>query len=271
MVACSLSTTKDQGKISAMKAESDDGQPERTDWRMIGEYDMVHAGTYTADMLYRSCQVNKFSGWNDSIKLIWLRLPLFFVTYDLPHLLLKSNGTRSRLPKTETSLALGASPYLAAMPPRESLDAHDIYLEKEETIESLAACPEELQELFKLILNVRDLKSEYFGGYETTDLDPSLVKFNPRQQYEKELKNEATLLSADCSDRRRSDDIENKWVQILEPVVFYRFDREQEERYKRDRHQHWRVAPRNLGRLKQTNFPRLVLYVGNTIQSRVGP
>jgi hypothetical protein len=128
------------------------------------------------------------------------------------------------------------------MPLRESLDAHDIYFRKEETLESLETCPAELQALFKLIVRVRDLKFDYFGGYEAINSDPSLVGFNPRQQYEKELKNEAIQLSVDCNDRRRPDDIENKWVQTLEPVVFYRFDREQEEKYKRDRHHHWRVT-----------------------------
>lgn len=125
------------------------------------------------------------------------------------------------------------------MPPRDSLDAHDIYFRNEETPESLGTCPAELRDLFKLVVNVRDLKFDHFGGYETTTSNASLIAFNPRQQYEKELKNEAIQLAADCNDKRRPDDIENKWVQTLEPVVFYRFDREQEERFKRDRRQHW--------------------------------
>ena len=125
------------------------------------------------------------------------------------------------------------------MPPRDSLDAHDIYFRNEETPESLENCPTELRDLFKLVFNIRDLKFDNFGGFETTDSDASMIGFTPRQQYEKELKNEAIQLAADSNDNRRADDIESKWVQILEPVVFYRFDREQEERFKRDRRQHW--------------------------------
>jgi hypothetical protein len=125
------------------------------------------------------------------------------------------------------------------MPPSDSLDAHDIYFTNEETPESSDTCPAELRDLFKLVVNVRDLKFDHFGGFEKPTSGASLIASNPRQQYEKELKNEAIQLAADCNDKRRPDDIESKWVQTLAPVVFYRFDREQEERFKRDRHQHW--------------------------------
>jgi hypothetical protein len=77
------------------------------------------------------------------------------------------------------------------MPPCESLDVHDIYLRKEETLKSLETFPAELQALFKLIFRLWDLQFDYFDGYEATNSDPSLVGFNPRLQYEKELKNEA--------------------------------------------------------------------------------
>jgi hypothetical protein len=135
---------------------------------------------------------------------------------------------------------------VSAMPPLDSLDAHDIYFSNEETLDSLGTCPTELQELFRLVVQVRDIKFDQFGGYETTGFDVLQMEPSPRQQYEKELKNEAVQLSADCNDKRRPDDTENKGVQTLEPVVFYRFDREQEERYKRERHHHWQVILKDL-------------------------
>jgi hypothetical protein len=155
------------------------------------------------------------------------------------------------------------------MPPRQSLDAHDIYFRNEETLKSLEACPAELQELFKLVVNVRDIKFDYFAGFEPINSDISLIPFTPKQQYEKELKNEAIQLSADCNDKRRSDDPENKWIRILGPVVFYRFDREQEERYKRDRHHHWQATL--LDSLSTSDLLKLVLSAESTILSRVGP
>jgi hypothetical protein len=118
---------------------------------------------------------------------------------------------------------------------RDSLQAHDIYLRN---YEDLGACAAELKDLFKLIVSIKNLKSDQFGGYEATNSD-LVATFSPRQQYEKELKSEAIRLEVVCSDKRRQDDNESKWVQALDPIVFYRFDREQEETLCRDRHQHW--------------------------------
>jgi hypothetical protein len=55
------------------------------------------------------------------------------------------------------------------------------------------------------------------------------------------MKVEAEELSIICNDSRRADDNDYKWVQELEPIVFYRFDREREEKYERGRHHHWQV------------------------------
>jgi hypothetical protein len=125
-----------------------------------------------------------------------------------------------------------------------SLQAHDIYFKKRQ---ALGNCPAELQDLFKLVIDIKDLKADRFGGYETASSNHLLVPstafaaFSPRQQYERELKFEADELSITCSDNRRADDNEEKWVQELGPIVFYRFDREREEKHERDRHHHWQV------------------------------
>jgi len=127
-----------------------------------------------------------------------------------------------------------------------SLQAHDIYFQKRQAVGN---CPAEIQNLFKLVIGIKDLNADHFGGYETADpkhaVFPSTIlpEFSPRQEYERELKVEADELSITYSDSRRADDNEEKWVQELEPVVFYRFNREREEKYERDRHHHWQVIP----------------------------
>ena len=122
-----------------------------------------------------------------------------------------------------------------------SLQAHDIYFQRRQAVGN---CPAELQDLFKLVIGIKDLKANHFGGYETAGSNHLLIPstaFSPRQQYERELKFEADELSITCNDNRRADDNEEKWVQELGPIVFYRFDREREEKHERDRHHHWQV------------------------------
>jgi hypothetical protein len=127
-----------------------------------------------------------------------------------------------------------------------SLQAHDISFQKRQAVGN---CPGEIQNLFKLVIGIKNLNADHFWGYETADPNhavfPSTIlpEFSPRQEYERELKVEADELSITCSDSRRADDNEDKWVQELEPVVFYRFNREREEKYERDRQYHWQVIP----------------------------
>jgi hypothetical protein len=58
-------------------------------------------------------------------------------------------------------------------------------------------------------------------------------------QYESELKLEAEKLAESCLGYKRPDDPEDSWVQILQSIVFYRFNTEAEEAYSRKRHHHW--------------------------------
>ena len=100
-------------------------------------------------------------------------------------------------------------------PDNNSLQAHDIYFKRRQAVGN---CPAELQDLFKLVIGIKDLKANHFGGYETAGSNHLLIPstaFSPRQQYERELKFEADELSITCSDNRRADDNEEKWVQEL--------------------------------------------------------
>ncbi|KAE9375765.1 hypothetical protein N431DRAFT_543234 [Stipitochalara longipes BDJ] len=98
-----------------------------------------------------------------------------------------------------------------------SLQAHDIYFTKRQTVGN---CPAAVQDLFKLVIGIKDLKADHFGGYEKAGSNHSLLastklpRFSPRQQYEKELKFDAYELSATCSDKRRADDNEGKWERV---------------------------------------------------------
>jgi hypothetical protein len=118
----------------------------------------------------------------------------------------------------------------------DDLQAHNIYLENYDSLEEY---PLELQDLFKLIVNVSSLKFSHFGGYEPNTSHQLPIRTDAKRQYEKELLCEAIRLTASCTDRQRPDDLEHKWVETLRRIVFYRFDREQEERYERGRHHHW--------------------------------
>jgi hypothetical protein len=121
--------------------------------------------------------------------------------------------------------------------PSESLEDHGIYLKRESNLNSIADCPKELKEVFTLILSVESLNWDRFGG--TTLASNGSVQVTPVMQYESELKMEAEHLAVTCLDPKRSDDKEDQWIVILQPIVFYRFNREAEEVYKRRRHHHW--------------------------------
>jgi hypothetical protein len=65
------------------------------------------------------------------------------------------------------------------------------------------------------------------------------IQPTPIMQYESELKLEAQRLAEDCNNDKLLDGLEEEWVHVLLPIVFYRFFPEREEKYARSRHHHW--------------------------------
>jgi hypothetical protein len=120
--------------------------------------------------------------------------------------------------------------------PSDSLEDYGIFVKREGTASNLVGCPQQLKDLFTLILNVQFLEWDYFGGTPQGDRS---IQTTPIMQYESELKLEAEELATNCLDYKRPDDIEEKWVEVMQPIVFYRFNREAEELYTRKRHHHW--------------------------------
>jgi hypothetical protein len=118
----------------------------------------------------------------------------------------------------------------------ESLEDHGIYVRREGTRASLDDCPQKVKDLFTLILSLQSVEWDFFGGMRGENCS---IQATPRMQYESELRLEAEKLAKICLDRERPDDIEERLVQVLQPIVFYRFDREAEEAYDRTRHHHW--------------------------------
>jgi hypothetical protein len=118
----------------------------------------------------------------------------------------------------------------------EALEDHDIFVRNEDTLASLFDCPQKLKGLCTLILSVQSVECNFFGGELSNSCS---VQTTPVMQYESELKLEAEYLTKICLDHDRPDDPEERLVQLLQPVVFYRFDREAEEAYNRSRHHHW--------------------------------
>jgi hypothetical protein len=122
------------------------------------------------------------------------------------------------------------------MKPPKTLEDYDVYIQREKSLSP--DCPELLQELFTLILSVPSLKWEYFGG--TSAQDQSLQP-TPLMQYQSELKLEAEQLADTCDHYKRADDPEPAWMEVLKPIVFYRFNVEAEGWYSRRRHHHWQA------------------------------
>lgn len=122
------------------------------------------------------------------------------------------------------------------MAPARALQDYDIYIRRDGTLDSLFDCPKKLKSLFALILSVQSLDWAYFGG---TFIANRFVQATPVMQYESELKLEAEKLAEACLGYKRPDDLEESWVQILQSIVFYRFNTEAEEAYSRKRHHHW--------------------------------
>jgi hypothetical protein len=118
----------------------------------------------------------------------------------------------------------------------DSLENHAIYVRRERTVASLADCPQKLKDFLTLMISIESVEWDYFGG---TLGGTCSIQATPRMQYESELKLEAEKLAKSCLDPERPDDNEERLVQVQQPIVFYRFDREAEEAYDRKRHHHW--------------------------------
>jgi hypothetical protein len=116
----------------------------------------------------------------------------------------------------------------------KTLEDYDVYIRRQKTLSS--DCPNPLQELFALILSVDSLEWDYFGG---TSAQSRSLQPTPLMQYQSELKLEAKKLANACNNYKRPDDPESRWMEVLKPIVFYRFDIEAEEMYDRKRHHHW--------------------------------
>lgn len=93
-----------------------------------------------------------------------------------------------------------------------------------------AECPKELRDLFQLVHGVQYLRITEFGGYNAINENRVEFETNAAHEYDKWLKRQASALAATCGDPDRADDTETKWVSVLEPIVFFRFDREKEEK-----------------------------------------
>ena len=101
---------------------------------------------------------------------------------------------------------------------------------------TVAEFPEDLRDVFQLVHDTKGLQTDHFAGCYTSGQQKSEFMTKAAHKYDKWLKRQAGKLAATCCDQNRADDNENKWVSVLEPTVFYPFDREKEEV---GRYQHW--------------------------------
>ncbi|ORY17570.1 hypothetical protein BCR34DRAFT_555125 [Clohesyomyces aquaticus] len=118
------------------------------------------------------------------------------------------------------------------MAPKGTLQSYGIEIRKGQECNIVADCPK-LAGLFQLILNIKQLNIDRFGGSVGEDHS---IHPTPSIQREAELKLEAIELARACSDPKSHTDTEDEWVAAMKPIVFYRFDRKAEEIYTRNRH-----------------------------------
>ena len=89
--------------------------------------------------------------------------------------------------------------------------------------------PRDLRDVFQLVHDTKSLRVGHFAGYSTSGQQNSKFMTRAAHQYDKLLKEQAKELAGICADPTREDSNENKWVSVMEPIVFYRFDHEKEE------------------------------------------
>lgn len=99
--------------------------------------------------------------------------------------------------------------------------------------------PEGLKGLFKMVHKVGRLRIINFGGKIKSNKSEGHARTDAMARYEKELALQALIVAGISADVKRRTDRESSWVSKLEPAVFLRFDREEEERYEKRIHHHW--------------------------------
>jgi hypothetical protein len=103
-------------------------------------------------------------------------------------------------------------------------------------VDCLDDCPDALRDLFRLVQDVRNLRTSLFGTKREKEK-------TVRECYETELKAEADELSTDCRRDRMPSASEEDWVASLKPIVFHRFNQAQDSEvlYRRMRNHYWYV------------------------------
>jgi hypothetical protein len=91
-------------------------------------------------------------------------------------------------------------------------------------------CPDDVRDLFQLVHDVKGLRFESFARYANDGSNPTpRPRIQAAHVYDKCLKDQAELLSARCSNPNLVDRHEVEWIEVLSPVVCFRFDRDLED------------------------------------------
>lgn len=96
--------------------------------------------------------------------------------------------------------------------------------------------PSGLRDLFQLVHDAKHIRWKGFSGYRRSG-ESSVEQINTAaHDYDKQLSRRAQDLFYDCNEPKRENDDESKWIDVLEKIVFQRFNREEEEKA---RYHHW--------------------------------
>jgi hypothetical protein len=92
-------------------------------------------------------------------------------------------------------------------------------------------CPDDVRDLFQLVHDVKGLQFESFAGCANGGSSSSpKPRIQAAHLYDKWLKGQAESLCTRCHNPDLNDRHEVEWIEAFSPVVFFRFDRDLEER-----------------------------------------
>lgn len=124
-----------------------------------------------------------------------------------------------------------------------ALDQYGIYLIP---CLDVADCPDQLEDLFKLIQGAKGLRFEKFGGLRENRNNPQAFEMKAAHDYDAWLERRADSLTHKSQDPEIVDKTEPEWATVLAPDFFHPFDRMQEEMLEERRSFHRSGKPRSL-------------------------
>ena len=99
-----------------------------------------------------------------------------------------------------------------------------------ETVFRPEECPAEVRDLFQCVYDTQWLRHEEFARVPSaSDKSESVLTNHAAHDYDVGLSNRAREFNHQCTEQEMADSPEMKWMNVMEPFVFFEFDRTREE------------------------------------------